>query len=74
MIIERACPMCGKRNTIKVDKKAYYAYVSKTDLIQNLFPELNPMEREFVISGYCSECQGLLFRTDYTSDKISERA
>lgn len=69
----RICLMCGETHTMTLtdeEQKAYTEYITKGGLIQNYFPHMNPMEREFIKTGYCPSCQSLLFGTDYTSEKI----
>lgn len=70
MTITRECVICEKRHSMNVSDDAYKKLLNGVDLIQNLLPDLNPMEREFVKSGYCPQCQQLLFGTEYTSEKI----
>ena len=61
--IKATCPMCGKVNTkeIEMTDEQFISYQFGFKLIQNVFPELSPMEREFLKSGYCDECQSFLF-------------
>lgn len=58
------CPMCGKRYYIELtdeqDEKLF-SYRHKGQLIQEAFPELNKVEREFLKSGYCPDCQEMIF-------------
>jgi rubredoxin len=77
MTIERTCPMCGKKNVMELtdtEAKQLSLYQMGFGLIQDIFPDLNPLEREFVNprSGYCPECQALLFGSNYTSERIKE--
>ena len=65
----KSCPICNKISYLAVDANKYSDYMNKNDLIQNVFPELNPAQREFIKTGYCSDCQHLLFCSDY---KIEE--
>ena len=67
--VSNKCPMCGKEYIMYVDTNSYLKYVNG-EKIQDAFKDLNPMEREFIKSGYCPDCQKQLFGTDYTSDKI----
>ena len=71
MYINNVCPMCGKAHTMNVDDESYFRYIDGA-LIQDAFPEYNPMEREFVKSGYCPQCQSLLFGAEYETDRIEE--
>ena len=48
MTITRECVICEKRHSMNVSDDAYQKYLNREDLIQNLFSDLNPMEREFV--------------------------
>lgn len=55
----RICPICKRQSYMNVDR-------DKADMIglvpiQDLFPELNVVERKFLKSGYCNECQYMLF-------------
>ena len=73
MIITKDCPMCGRKVTISLSgpqEIRYQSYLWGHGFIQDLFPELNPMEREALKTGYCPDCQRKLFGTDYTSHII----
>ncbi len=62
--ITRQCPMCGKINTneMEVDEKNWQHFCCYgTKLIQEYFPDLSPSEREFIKTGYCDDCQSILF-------------
>lgn len=70
IIIERnndvinRCTMCGKDSRILLsddEMDAFYEYLRGGTLIQECLPDLNRCEREFLKSGYCPECQELLF-------------
>ena len=72
-MVDRICPMCGEHYTMQLtseELKQLEIYEEGEQLIQNCFPSLNPMEREFIKTGYCPDCQCYLFESDYTSDKI----
>lgn len=74
MKIERICPICEQKHQIILTKDEELSFVSwKCEglLIQEAFPGFNPMEREFIKTGYCPDCQSLLFGTDYKSERIS---
>ena len=47
-------------------------WMYKHKLIQDCFPSFNPMEREFIKTGYCPDCQTLLFGTNFDSDRIKK--
>ena len=70
MILDKRCPMCGGVHFMEVDEEKLYEYEFTRALIQEVFPDLNPHEREFIKTGYCPECQELLFGTTYEGNKI----
>ena len=68
--------MCGDTNIMTLDKKeenGVERYISGGILLQNAVPGLNPMEREFFKTGYCPECQNMIFGTRFKSRKIKAR-
>ena len=71
----RLCPMCKRGHYIKLtneqDRKLW-EYRNGKGLIQELFPELNACEREFIKTGMCKECQELMFGNG-ESELIKER-
>ena len=58
-----ACPMCGKKMQLAVPSNVIDDLCAGQVSVQNLLPEneYEPGEREFCISGYCPECQEMLF-------------
>lgn len=69
----RTCPLCGEgHNILLADEEldAYFDYEDGKGLIQDLFPTFNPMEREFLKTGYCPHCQQMLFGSEYESERI----
>ena len=70
MKITRVCPICGKEHAIEVDTISLHLWMQKELLLQDAFPEFNPLEREFVKSGYCPECQALMFGSNYSSVRL----
>ena len=60
------CPMCGKIEKFEIaDKeinKAIEEYKQKKIYVQDI--PLPPNQREFLKSGYCFECQKLIFGTE----------
>lgn len=63
--VEFICPMCGKTHILKdISLDKYMAYINKEGLVQDIFPELKPVDREKLITGYCDECQSLLFHSE----------
>lgn len=62
-IITKTCPMCGKTFYLcltnnEIDR---YSRIQMGTYIQDLFPDFTPMEREMIKTGYCQECQEMLF-------------
>ena len=71
--ITKQCPMCGECYDISLtedQRERYFRSWNREVLIQDALPELNPMEREFLKTGYCPKCQRLLFATKYASRLI----
>lgn len=63
-IIRRECPMCRKTHFAKITEDEYdqyKRYVTRKCLIQNIMPNTSPTVREFLKTGYCPDCQELLF-------------
>lgn len=57
------CCVCGKEHETVVDYNAFRTWYQGA-LIQNVFPDLNPAEREILISGTCDECFNAMFPPD----------
>ncbi len=70
MDLVNRCPMCGSTHWMRINGEKYDKYKYGKSLVQEVFPELLPAEREFIISGYCPECQELLFGEPYEGNKI----
>ena len=53
MIITKQSTISGEFNTMDLDitLEQFTRYENGTELIQNIFPNLSPDEREFLISG-----------------------
>lgn len=73
-IIKR-CPMCGKACVMRVTNAQYDKYVHYNNnsqvLVQDVFPELNETEREYIKTGHCPSCQTSLFG-DGVTDNIKD--
>ena len=70
--IQKMCPLCGDIYEINLtpDETARYRkYCEGKGYIQELLYTLNPVEREFIKSGYCPVCQKAIFDNDKT-DRI----
>ena len=62
--ITRVCEMCGKASKIMLTETEYAhfeMYLRNGGYIQECLSTLNPCEREFLKSGYCRDCQELIF-------------
>lgn len=69
-IVKKQCPMCRKTTYMMVDAEHYeevHAYMValffrvERKLIQDALPFLDNFAREFIKTGYCPDCQELLF-------------
>ncbi len=61
VIIGKPCPECGKPHEVHATLEQYIRYMNREDLVQNIFPELSSVEREYLITGYCEECWNKMF-------------
>lgn len=63
MVVRNQCPFCGNvtDKNLDVTKEQLVRYYNREDLIQNIFPNLSPDEREFIMTGYCDSCQEKIF-------------
>lgn len=62
--IYNACPMCRKTHRIALSSAEYFEFdarYAKGESVIRIFPQMNKFEREFLISGYCPECQEKIF-------------
>lgn len=70
--IIKCCPFCGEDYMMDVTDEQYERYeqyTKKGGYIQDVFPDLNAVEREFLKTGMCLNCQGDIFMNN-KSDKI----
>ena len=51
----KPCIFCGKIHTLTVDTKGLNNWIQGVH-IQTALPELNPSERELLMTGTCSDC------------------
>lgn len=61
VIVKKECPSCHIATRISVDGSKYNKYISTNRLITDIFPELSVFEREFLMTGYCVDCQEKIF-------------
>lgn len=66
MKITRISPLTWEQNTMDIDITAeqYERFRNSDDLIQNIFPNLTPAEREFIKTGYTPEDWDSLFNVE----------
>lgn len=58
------CPSCADDYGLPLDEEQMtrlHQYEHGHGYIQEMFKELNAVEREFIKTGYCPKCQELLF-------------
>lgn len=70
MDVIRECPMCGATKGIRIKYETYEEISERRRPIQEIVPDFNPTEREFLISGYCPDCQEMLFGVKHKSKRI----
>lgn len=63
MKIKTTCPMCGKVTEHTITEEQYLA-IQQGKMIQSVFPDMNPSEREQFVSGICPECWEKTFPED----------
>lgn len=54
------CPRCKQEKSVKVTSPQYFRWTQGA-MTQDAFPQLNPDERELLISGICGPCWKNLF-------------
>ena len=72
MLINKICPMCGKSVFLRINsdqEKEFENYACYDGLIQEKLKSFNDFEREFVMTGYCPECQKDLFMKELSKDE-----
>lgn len=60
----KQCPLCREQYHIELSNeqsRKLFEYEHGKGYIQEVFPELDKFEREFVKTGYCSKCQEEIF-------------
>lgn len=63
-LIKRTCPMCGKVTGLKEDEMMaaeHRHYAMYGGSIQDELTSFDAFEREFIKTGYCPNCQEMLF-------------
>lgn len=66
MNIAKTCPMCNIALAFELSDDEFVAFNQKNrGHIQDILPQLHKVEREFLITGYCPDCQSLIFGSTY---------
>ena len=61
------CSLCGKEHVMYLEEADYEKYVEgqqNGEVIQHIFPDMNPCDREKFLSEFCEDCQNLIFGKD----------
>ena len=61
--LEVRCPFCGAISNIPCDDDALARYDAGA-LVQDAFPNMDPVTREILVSGMCRACQSRFFEED----------
>lgn len=63
MTITRTCPMCGEETSIEVTNTETLKQIARWERGEIYLQDipLSASEREFIKTGYCMECQEILF-------------
>lgn len=61
--IAKVCPKCGQTTWVGMPVERYEEWQMGVN-IQDAWPEGSPTERETLISGFCPECQKVIFEAD----------
>jgi hypothetical protein len=66
MLITKTSPLTGKETTLNLNITHFemLRFEKGEELIQNIFPNLEPFEREFLISGYTQEDWDKMFKCE----------
>ena len=65
--LEVRCPFCGAISSIPCDEDALAQYDAGA-LVQDAFPQMDPVTREILVSGMCRACQSSFFEEDDEED------
>lgn len=60
LVVTDPCCVCGKTHEFYLNRRKFEDW-QDGDTIQKVFPELNIIEREILISGTCGPCFDQLF-------------
>lgn len=60
----KECPICGHLNTINLEVDKFVRWVKERELIQIVWPEKTPAEREIIKTGIHQSCWDNLFKEE----------
>lgn len=63
MVVTMTCPLCNRKvsKDLNITKNQVFRWLNNGELVQNVFPDLSPDDREFLMTGMCSNCQPEIF-------------
>ena len=76
--VETVCPMCGKVNRLVMDEDQFGDYRiaarnrGEGKHIQDIFPKWTCEDREKLMTGFCTECLGLICNGPMKPEEIEE--
>ena len=68
LLLRKKCPMCKRVTYLRMTEAEiiqFGEYIYFGGLIQDRLPRMGVQEREFLITGYCPECQEKIFGKKY---------
>lgn len=66
MTITLTCPVCNEEKTVELTPEEYENYLRYTpgrQLVQDVFPNVDPKVRELLRGGMCADCWNMYFGT-----------
>lgn len=72
MYILKQCPMCNALSQVHLSDRESREYLKYNGqkLIQDILPDTHIAVREVLQSGYCIDCQNILFCSDFVADEL----
>lgn len=61
MTLKIDCVSCHRPQTLPITAEAVEAWRGSDELIQDAFPQLQPGQREMLLSGVCDTCWDAMF-------------
>jgi hypothetical protein len=56
-----SCHCCGKRQIVEMKPEQFQQWIHAEKVIQDIFPDMDSDDREFLISRNCGECFESMF-------------